>query len=57
MVGPLPEPVVPAVYREICQGKDDIVVEYHNARHGKPRDEVKQVTLSLEQIQDWIARL
>jgi hypothetical protein len=39
VVGPLPEPVVPEVYRQICNAGDVIVREYHNARRAAARSE------------------
>ncbi len=56
IVGPLPEPQVPTVYREICQGQQ-IVAEYQNARHGRPCEEVKPLQLPREKIEDWVRRL
>ena len=51
-----PEPVVPAVLWELCE-RAEIVTDYHNARHGVPREEVKPLTLSLAEIERWEAKL
>jgi hypothetical protein len=54
---PWPEPLVPAIYREICEAPYDIAVEYHNARHGVPRDEVRPLTIPPALLARWIAEL
>jgi hypothetical protein len=54
---PWPEPVVPAVYREICGSRYDIVADYHNARHGVPRDEVRPLTVPVAVLERWVAQL
>jgi hypothetical protein len=54
---PWPEPVVPAVYREICEGAHDVVSEFQRARHGVPRDEVCPLLIPLTVLQRWVAQL
>lgn len=54
---PWPEPVVPAVYREICGSRYDVQAEYDNARHGVPADEVRPLGIPEAVLRDWAARL
>jgi hypothetical protein len=54
---PWPEPVVPTLYREICEGPYDIVAEYSNACHGVPRDEVRPLKVPLAVLERWAEQL
>jgi hypothetical protein len=57
VLGPRPEPVVPDVVREICASRYDIPREYHNARHGRPQDEVKPLGIPAAVIERWASQL
>src|SRR5262249_6503788 len=46
----------PAVLWELHE-RAEIVSDFHNARHGVPREEVKPLALSLAQIDRWLALL
>jgi hypothetical protein len=51
-----PEPVIPAVLREICAST--IAIEFSAARHGVPEPEqVRPLTLSAGQIDRWLEQL
>jgi hypothetical protein len=54
---PRPEPQVPAVYREICGSRYDVVAEYDNARRGVPAEEVRPLGIPEALLSDWAARL
>jgi hypothetical protein len=47
---------VPAVYHEICEGRHDVVAEYHNARHGVSRDEVRPLQVPVAVLERWVAQ-
>jgi hypothetical protein len=58
IVGPRPEPEVPAVYRQIVNAGQVILHEYHNARHAVARAElVKPLRFPLTTLQRWDALL
>jgi hypothetical protein len=48
---------VPAVVREICEGRYDIPAEFHRARHGVPREEVRPLTIPSAVLERWAAQL
>jgi hypothetical protein len=48
-----PEPIVPAVYREVCASP--IVAEFQAARHGVPTpDAVLPLRIAVEQVNQWL---
>jgi hypothetical protein len=55
IVGPKPEPVVPAVYREIAAAP--IPELFHQARHGRPREEVKPPRPPLALVEKWLGQI
>jgi hypothetical protein len=54
---PWPEPVVPALYRDICAAPYDIPAEFQRARHGVPREEVWPLTIPPALLERWAAQL
>jgi hypothetical protein len=57
IIGLRPEPVVPAVYREICESPISITQEFDRVRHGRPRDQVVALRISVEVIDRWCNEL
>jgi hypothetical protein len=51
-----PEPVVPAVYREVCAAP--VVLEFHAARHGVPTpEEVRPLGVTPAEMERWASQL
>jgi len=57
IAGPRPEPCVPGIYREICESEILIPQEFHNARHGRPEDQVKPLQIPLAALDRWCDEL
>jgi hypothetical protein len=53
IIGPQPEPAVPAIYREICGSSISIAEEFQKARHGRAKEEVTPLRIPAEVIKQW----
>jgi hypothetical protein len=57
IIGPQPEPCVPAIYREICEHAVSIPEELQSARHGRPQDQVVPLRIPGEVTDRWVEEL